>query len=120
MSNPQQPELGRSRKTPAQDQDAVATIVEGQRHPGADEHLGAVPADNVAGHHPAEEQDKPDLDDFAAKLGTMPPDEREERQETAGRAAGRNGVSARVAAAAAALLAVVLALVAGRRRRARR
>ena len=36
MSNPQQPELARSRKTPAQDQDAVAGVLDGQREVGAD------------------------------------------------------------------------------------
>ena len=30
----------------------------------------AVPPDNEPGHHPPKEQDKPDLDKFAAKLGT--------------------------------------------------
>ena len=78
MSNPQQPELARSRKTPAQDQDAVANVLDGQRDIGADAPRGPVPPENQAGHHPAEEQDKPDLDKFAAKLGTMEPDQREE------------------------------------------
>lgn len=31
-----------------------------------------VPPDNQPGHHPVKEQDKPDLDAFAAKLGTDP------------------------------------------------
>ena len=31
-----------------------------------------VPPENQPGHHPPEEQDKPDLDAFAAKLGTDP------------------------------------------------
>jgi hypothetical protein len=73
MSNPQQPELARSRKTPAQDQDAVAGVVEGQRVPDSSGPGGPVPADNQPGHHPPEEQDKPDLNAFAAKLGV--PDE---------------------------------------------
>jgi hypothetical protein len=34
--------------------------------------LDAVPPDNQPGHHPDKEQDKPDLDAFAAKLGTDP------------------------------------------------
>ena len=33
---------------------------------------GPVPPENEPGHHPAKEQDKPDLDAFAAKLGTDP------------------------------------------------
>jgi hypothetical protein len=78
MSNPQQPELARSRKTPAQDQDAVAGVLDGQRDIGADAPRGPVPPENQPGHHPAEEQDKPPLDKFAAKLGTMEPEERKD------------------------------------------
>ena len=33
---------------------------------------GPIPAENQPGHHPPKEQDKPDLDAFAAKLGTDP------------------------------------------------
>lgn len=73
MSNPQQPELARSRKTPAQDQDAVAGVVEGQRQPGTSAPTGPVPVDNQPGHHPAHEQDKPDLDRFAERLGVVEP-----------------------------------------------
>lgn len=49
MARPQQPELAPSGKTDI-----------------------AVPVDNQPGHHPAKEQDKPDLAAFAAKLGTDP------------------------------------------------
>jgi hypothetical protein len=69
MSNPQQPELARSRKTPAQDQDSVAAVVDGQRDVGADAPRGPVPAENQPGHHPPVEQDKPDLNAFAERLG---------------------------------------------------
>ncbi len=69
MSNPQQPELARSRKTPAQDQDAVAGVVEGQRQPGVEGPSGPVPPDNQPGHHPTKEQDKPDLEAFAERMG---------------------------------------------------
>lgn len=31
------------------------------------------PEENRPGHHPDAEQDKPDLDEFAAKFGTAPP-----------------------------------------------
>src|SRR5688500_19123796 len=78
MSNPQQPELARSRKTPAQDADAVAGVLDGQRDVGADAPRGPVPPENQPGHHPAEEQDKPPIDKFAAKLGTMEPEERKD------------------------------------------
>jgi hypothetical protein len=33
---------------------------------------GPVPDDNLPGHHPDREQDKPDLDDFAERLGVPP------------------------------------------------
>ncbi len=69
MSNPQQPELARSRKTPNQDPDAVASVLEGQRDPGADGPRGPVPPENQPGHHPPQEEDKPNLDAFADRLG---------------------------------------------------
>ncbi|MCD9624269.1 hypothetical protein [Rhabdothermincola salaria] len=36
------------------------------------DHLGPEPEENRPGHHPAEEQDQPPLDDFAAKFGIPP------------------------------------------------
>lgn len=126
MSNPQQPELARSRKTPAQDQDAVSGVLDGQRDIGADAPRGPVPPENQPGHHPADEQDKPPLDKFAAKLGTMEPEERKEvlRDEppsvvnpapAPAPAARRNAL-----VGVAALVALILAVVAGRRIRSRR
>ena len=38
--------------------------------------LGPVPEDNQPGHHPEHEQDRPDLDAMAARLGAVPVDER--------------------------------------------
>jgi hypothetical protein len=125
MSNPQQPELARSRKTPAQDQDAVAAVVEGRRQPGAGGPTGPVPAENQPGHHPAKEQDKPDLDAFAAKLGVAGDAVPENGAAPGERDAGPQAAATRatvigVAGAVATLVAVVLAVVAGRRRRSRR
>lgn len=82
MSNPQQPELARSRKTPSQDPDAVAAVVDGQPAPSTEGRTGPVPAENQPGHRPEKDQDKPDLDDFAAKLGVtdQPADEVVDRQ----------------------------------------
>lgn len=71
MSRPQQPELARSAKTDL-DPDHVETGLQGQRKPKADGPTGPVPPENAPGHHPPKEQDKPDLDAFAAKLGTDP------------------------------------------------
>ncbi len=123
MSNPQQPEIARSRKTPAQDQDAVAGVLDGQPDVGADAPRGPVPAENQPGHHPTDEQDKPDLNAFAAKLGTMEPAEREEweeQQEAAQAAAAPAGSRSRVMAIAAAAFGVLLGIFAVRRRRSRR
>jgi hypothetical protein len=85
-----------------------------------------VPPENQPGHHPADEQDKPPLDKFAAKLGTMEPEERKEvlRDEppsvvnpapAPAPAARRNAL-----VGVAALVALILAVVAGRRIRSRR
>ena len=133
MSNPQQPELARSRKTPAQDADAVAGVLDGQRDPGADAPRGPIPPENQPGHHPAQEQDKPDIKAFAEKLGTVEPSQRESEPGPASAHAGAgtdkgvlskplSAVSGRrsIVAAVAALAAVLLAVVAGRRRRSRR
>ena len=123
MSNPQQPELGRSRKTPAQDQDAVAGVLDGQRDIEADAPRGPVPVENQPGHHPAQEQDKPDVNAFAEKLGTMEPAGRTgefEPQHVQEAAAEQRRPRRRALAGAAAVLAVILAVVAGRWRRSRR
>ena len=71
MSRPQQPELARSAKTDL-DPDHVETGLQGQKKPAVAGETGPVPADNQPGHHPPKEQDKPDLDAFAARLGTDP------------------------------------------------
>ena len=124
MSNPQQPELARSRKTPALDPDAAAAVIDGQGVPAADAPGGPVPVDNQPGHHPAEEQDKPPMDKFAAKLGTMEPEERKEvlKDEPPSVVNPAPAPAARRTALVgiAAVVAVVLAVVAGRRIRARR
>lgn len=121
MPNPQQPELARSRRTPALDPDASAAVVDGQAIPGVDAPRGPVPLDNQPGHHPPTEQDKPDINAFAEKLGTMEPSERGdtlERDVSTGSSA-RRGMLAGVAVAVATVLAVVLAVVTARRRRPR-
>ncbi|MEW6477500.1 MAG: hypothetical protein AB1679_35060, partial [Actinomycetota bacterium] len=71
MARPQQPELARSAKTDL-DPDHVETGLQGQKQPAAGGEAGPVPPENQPGHHPPEEQDKPDLDAFAARLGTDP------------------------------------------------
>jgi len=71
MSRPQQPELARSAKTDL-DPDHIETGLQGQKKPPVAGETGPVPVDNQPGHHPPKEQDKPDLDAFAARLGTDP------------------------------------------------
>lgn len=71
MGRPQQPELARSAKTDL-DPDHVETGLQGQKRPATGGETGPVPPENQPGHHPREEQDKPDLEAFAAKLGTDP------------------------------------------------
>jgi len=68
MANPQQPELARSRKTPALDPDATEAVLSAAEAPTVDRPRGPVPVDNQPGHHPAVEQDKPDADRFIAKV----------------------------------------------------
>src|SRR5688500_12849792 len=71
MARPQQPELARSAKTDL-DPDHIETGLQGQKAPATGGETGPVPPDNQPGHHPPKEQDKPDLDAFAARLGTDP------------------------------------------------
>ena len=72
MARPPQPELARSAKTDL-DPDHVDTGLPGRPPPSTGGETGPIPVDNQPGHHPAKEQDKPDLDAFAAKLGTASP-----------------------------------------------
>ena len=68
MANPQQPELARSRKTPALDPDATESVLSAAEAPTVDPAFGPVPADNRPGHHPRVEQDKPSGEAFLEKL----------------------------------------------------
>jgi hypothetical protein len=69
MGRPQDNRLQRSGNTPL-DPDHIETEVQTQPHAPRDEPGGGpVPEDNQPGHHPAHDQDKPDLEQFAEKLG---------------------------------------------------
>jgi hypothetical protein len=71
MAKPQQPELRRSGRVPALDPDASEAKLSAERpHRGSDPD-GPVPEDQRPGHHPEHEQDKPDLDAFAERLGIV-------------------------------------------------
>jgi LPXTG-motif cell wall-anchored protein len=129
MANPQQPELARSRKTPAQDQDSVAGVVEGQREVGASAPRGPVPPENQPGNHPEQEQDKPDLDAFAVKFGIAEdgapemtgrtPAVAERVQEAVSGVTKSKSPAFAVAAGVLSLLAALGLLLSRRRRRAR-
>ena len=122
MSNPQQPELARSRKTPHQDQDSVAAVVEGQPHQPTDAPRGPVPPENQPGHHPAQEQDKPDLDAFAQRLGVVeaPPEDGAPATSATPPALRNKGVLAGAAAVVAAIVVLVGLVLGKKRRRGRR
>jgi len=67
MVKPQQPELRRSDRGATSD-DAAKPRLSAPNAPGTDTPGGrGVPEDNVPGHHPDHEQDKPSGRDFAAK-----------------------------------------------------
>ena len=58
MSKPQQPELHRSGKG-ATDPASAKADAEISGDPGTDEAARRIPEDNLPGHHPEREQDKP-------------------------------------------------------------
>ena len=68
--------------------------------------LGPVPEDNQPGHHPPHEQDRPDLDAMAARLGTVPPRTPADDANAAGRSPAER---ARTAAAGLARVPVGIA-----------
>lgn len=75
MAKPQQAELRRSGKVPALDPDATETRLEAHERPGSSGAQGPIPEDQRPGHHPDHDQDKPDLDKFAARLGIVSEEE---------------------------------------------
>jgi hypothetical protein len=75
MPNPQQPELRRSERNEALSPDATDGRQEARRPMASNGDLGPVPESNRAGHHDDHDQDKPNLDAFAERLGIPPADE---------------------------------------------
>jgi hypothetical protein len=73
MARPQSPELRRSGTTPALEPDNIGSRLEARRQPKASGNAGPVPEDNQPGHHPPQDQDKPDLDAFAEKFNSSVP-----------------------------------------------
>lgn len=68
MPKPQQPELRRSGFT-VLDPDSIASDLEAEGGPSTDTPQRPVPEANQPGHRPDREQDQPDADAFAARLG---------------------------------------------------
>jgi len=97
MANPQQPELRRSGKVAALDPDATATDLTAQERPSTKGRTGTVPEEQRPGHHPEHEQDKPDLDKFAERLGIVPegeePEDAPRVEDDTAPARGRSTVS---------------------------
>jgi hypothetical protein len=75
MAKPQQAELRRSGKVPALDPDASVAKLSAQDAPSVSGPGGSIPEDQRPGHHPDQEQDKPDMDAFAQRLGIVPDDQ---------------------------------------------
>ena len=71
MAKPQQPELRRSGRVEALDPDATEAKRGADRRRRTTSPDGPVPEDQRPGHHPEHDQDKPDLDKFAARLGVV-------------------------------------------------
>lgn len=69
MANPQQPELRRSGKVPDLDPDATEAVLSAEERPKTSRARKPVPEEQQPGHHPDEEQDKPDMEAFAERLG---------------------------------------------------
>jgi hypothetical protein len=69
VSKPQQPELGRSGHSPVVEGQHAGEVIQGEERPGDEGPTGPVPEANRPGHHPDQEQDKPDLERFRNRLG---------------------------------------------------
>lgn len=71
MVKPQQPELRRSDRGATSD-DATKERLTAPSAPGVDGGTGGpIPEDNLPGHHPTHEQDKPSGRDFVAKMHAL-------------------------------------------------
>lgn len=69
MAKPQQQELRRSGRVPALDPDATEAARSADGPLGASDTNAPIPEDQRPGHHPEHDQDKPDMDAFAERLG---------------------------------------------------
>lgn len=84
MSKPQQPELARSGRG-ATDPHAVKTELTAPPQGAGERELGGpVPADNLPGHHPEHDQDKPDGSAFVEKMHRLAEEETADDDRTDG------------------------------------
>jgi hypothetical protein len=74
MGRPQQPELYRSGSTPLEP-DSVEGQLAAYPRPADEPSAGKVPEQNRPGHLPRHEEDQPDPDAVARRLGTVSPTE---------------------------------------------
>lgn len=84
MPKPQQPELRRS-ELQGFDPDAPVHFLPPESQ-GTEESGGPIPVDNLPGHHPEQEQDKPSGDDFVAKVKAKAAESAEAEADEAGTA----------------------------------
>lgn len=77
MPNPQEPELRRSGRVPALSPDATEAARSADRREDPTSPRGPIPPEQRPGHHPPQEQDKPDLDAVADRMGVVPTSEKE-------------------------------------------
>lgn len=93
MVRPRSEEVARSQKTPV-DPDSLESELEARRQPTADDQTGApVPEENRPGRRPAQDQDQPDHDELARRLGIRAEDaeaDREDAEEVYEEIADRN------------------------------
>ena len=68
MARPNSSNLRPSATTPAFESHSPASHVDAHARPSARGESGPVPEENSPGHHPEHDQDKPDLDAFAARF----------------------------------------------------
>lgn len=72
MAKPQQPELRRSERVPALSPDASEAELSAQSIPSTTDPDAPIPEEQRPGHDPEVDQDKPDMDAMAERLGVVP------------------------------------------------
>ena len=72
MAKPQQPELRRSERVPSLSPDASEAELSAQSVPATTDPDAPIPEEQRPGHDPEFDQDKPDMDAMAERLGVVP------------------------------------------------